>query len=425
MLSSLFARTPLPALVGAAHSRVIYVDGGTTVWAAGGGDPGNSWLIALDLVDGHERWRAPFAGNPSLAVGLGTNSFAVIQEQQLDVRETFSGRIVWSTDLALIPQQVAFKQEWFEGTLRSSETQTTNCSDVPFLIKNDSHRLHLLLGLGGTNLLLLRDEAWRPEPVSIWTDWLLFDGGSMNQIASGEGSLVAATKSAVLFYRCGHNYRIQGGKVSRSPLTWPRQDGVQARVYRSEPQRRIRSEPPSILRVLWDDASQMSSLNLREPIRENDRWWKASTNLIRITSDRPLRAEGWSLAGKALWRIALPKPESDGEPLLEWMGEDGVAHYFCGQETVIRIVPGKLTSERIIPTSGETVSTNSLFASFALAPAKAVLLEATGEQEWRMTRAGPPEIPSTQVVRLTGRDPATGKILWSISESVTVKRAKE
>lgn len=420
-----------PPLVASVHSRVIFVEAGTMVWGVGDGMGGRSWLIGVDVATGAERWRAALTGTPEAAVVAGTNCFAFLQGERLEARETSSGQVVWATNLAAIPRQVGLIQESFTGVLSEDELTSTNCiQDMALIMRllgSKTMRAHRLVSLGGTNVAVFGEELTVRTYQTIWHDWHLFSGRTGMRITSGEGSLIGLTTEAVVFRACDGIYRLSGSRVTRGPEGWDSVRSGFRNLYRTNQQERVRVKPPTFVDFLRDDGSKFTHLNLGKVQSWDDGWWMAATNMVRITRNRSAGAEGWSVSGEKLWRIEFPQPEFYGEQWLDWLGEDGVAHYFCGLDTVIRVVPGKLTSERIIPTSGETVSTNSLFAmsTFALAPAKAVLLEATGEQEWRMTRTGAPLIPSTRAARLTGRDPATGKILWSKSETVVVKQSKE
>lgn len=419
------ATSLLPALEAAVHSRITFVSSERMVWSLGCPAAGSCRLLGIDLADGTERWSAPLPGIPSRAVALGTNSFALIHGQMLEARESHSGKILWSTNLAAIPQQVAFKQEWFNGKLLPHELASTNCAGGPLRIVHDEPRGHLLLTLGGTNLLILREESdWSYESTK-WSDWLLFEGRAGNLMASGEGGLVAFTPHAALLRRCESNYRISGLKVSRSPLIWPSSIRFESRDFLLNQQDSIRLKEPSFVRVLWDDGSQATSFGLRQLLAGNERWWKAATNLVRLIPGSPTTAEGWSLAGKPLWKVNLPMVDQSEAPLCEWLGEHGSTHYFTDRETVLRVVPHKPTGEQIVPSAGQIVSPDWLHSSFAVAPNQGILLQATGDREWRMRRSGPTEVPTNHVVLLMGRDPSTGKVLWSKSETVAVKRASQ
>lgn len=425
------AVTLKPPLVASVHSRIIFVEGGTMVWGVGDGMGGSSWLIGVDVPMGAERWRAALAGAPKTAVVAGTNCFAFLQDQRLEARETSSGQVVWATNLAAIPRQFGLIQESFDGVLSEDErTSTRRMTDVAMILRwygNETTRSHRLVSLGGTNVAVFGEEFTVRAYQPIWEDWHLFGGRTGIRITSGEGSMIGLTAEAVIFRASRGIYRLSGSRVTRGPEGWDSGRAGFRNLYRTNQQERMRVKTPTFVDFLQDDGSRVTRLDLGKGQSEDDGWWMAATNLVRIARNRSARAEGWSVSGEKLWRIEFPQPEFYGEQWLDWLGEDGVAHYFCGLDTVIRVVPGKLTSERIIPASGETASTNSLWAmsTFALAPAKAVLLEATGEQEWRMAPTGAPVVPSTQAARLTGRDPATGKILWSKSETIVVKRARE
>lgn len=412
------------------YSEINYVDGTLAIWGVSGGVEGSRWATCVDVKDGATRWKRPLTNHLSGGVKTGPKTFAMLEGGVLSVRDLESGNAIWSTNASAIRRQLAFNRKWFDGEITSHELSTNNfygTSPDDWQITSDFVRCRLI-GAGPDKLVVFREsrgDMWLRKDYGV--DWLLFDSASGKMEAGAEGRFVGASGKGVVAERDLHRYLILDGRVSRWPFDYA---GPGAIVFVDERESRslVRQDRLGVPRVLDGDARSVRTLPQLSGL--GGRWVRSSTNLIRIYSvfdasaiaseQVSHRAEGRSLSGKLEWEAAWPAAIEKNEIEFSWVGQSANGHYFSRFSEVVRVSTGKPVAERIVSAAGNPEVDSSKWSNFRLSDDGSVLLEARGNDHW----SGSSTIPTNYVTQLIGRDAVTGKVLWTKSETVKVKRPR-
>jgi hypothetical protein len=209
---------------GYASLDIVLVSDSTVVCSTRVSSTPHQNLLGLDALTGALKWKVQTTNVLTQGVLADPNSFLVVTRDFLEKRSLVTGKIIWSTPLAAIPEQKTTPRRLLKDYVEMAKEKVG--------LSSGGISLRITAGLGrtpnsywycdpiltGSRILLTREAYSGTGGCIIMTcfhDWLLFDAKSGKIVEGGSGKMLGRTLTSTLVGDDIGMFHVESGNIQR------------------------------------------------------------------------------------------------------------------------------------------------------------------------------------------------------------------